>query len=240
MTDENNNTFLVVDDSDIICKSLTNFFSNYNINVVTSHDGLDGIQKIAEYNPRLIFLDLMMPNFDGVKMLQVIKVLENHKTIPVIVISGNTNRSNVLAAIEAGADRVISKPLKKEIIIKNINELLGEDFLKKQKNEKLLPAVPDEDMQKDLLKMFLKNFPAKKEAMQAGLQHYDKESIRSVAHEIRGTGSTIGYPNLSVLGVVIEDQVTNSNVNWDQLKLMCNQVFSFVEEIQESNSLIEE
>jgi DNA-binding response OmpR family regulator len=240
MTDENNNTFLVVDDSDIICKSLTNFFSNYNLNVVTSHDGLDGIQKIAEYNPRLIFLDLMMPNFDGVKMLQVIKVLENHKTIPVIVISGNTNRSNVLAAIEAGADRVISKPLKKEIIIKNINELLGEDFLKKQKNEKLLPAVPEEGIQKELLKMFLKSFPAKKEAMQAGLQHLDKESIRSVAHEIRGAGSTIGYPSLSVLGVVIEDQVTNSNVNWDQLKLMCNQVFSFVEEIQESNSLIED
>jgi DNA-binding response OmpR family regulator len=237
--DQNNNTILVVDDSDIICQSLKKFFSNYHINVITSHDGLDGIQKIAEHNPVLIFLDLMMPNFDGVKMLQVIKVLEKHKTIPVIVISGNTNRTNVLAAIEAGADRVISKPLKKEIIIKNINELLGEDFLPKLKSENLLPSLQQEDVQKQLLIMFLKSFPAKKEALRKGLQTHDKESIKNVAHEIRGTGSTIGYPHLSVLGVVIEDHISGMHVNWSQIQLMCDQIFTLVDEIEVSNSLIE-
>ena len=236
---QDNNTILVVDDSDIICQSLKKFFGNYHVNVITSHDGLDGIQKIAEHNPALIFLDLMMPNFDGVKMLQVIKVLENHKTIPVIVISGNTNRSNVLAAIEAGADRVISKPLKKEIILKNINELLGEDFLPKLKNETLLPALQNEDIQKHLLTMFLQTFPEKKKALKHGLQIHDKESIRNIAHEIRGTGSTIGYSQLSVLGVVIEDQISGAHVNWEQIRVMCDQIFSLVEEIAESNSLIE-
>jgi len=237
--DQNNNTILVVDDSDIICQSLKKFFSNYHINVITSHDGLDGIQKIAEHNPVLIFLDLMMPNFDGVKMLQVIKVLEKHKTIPVIIISGNTNRTNVIAAIEAGADRVISKPLKKEIILKNINELLGEDFLPKLKSEKFLPALQNEDVQKQLLMMFLKSFPEKKEALKRGLLIHDKESIRNIAHEIRGTGSTIGFPQLSVLGVVVEDHISGLHVNWSQIKLMCDQIFNLIEEIEESNSLIE-
>jgi DNA-binding response OmpR family regulator len=47
-------------------------------------------------------------------MLQILKKIDTLKNIPVIIISGNTNRSNVLAVIEAGADRIISKPLKKE------------------------------------------------------------------------------------------------------------------------------
>lgn len=241
MKDEDNKiTILIVDDSDIIRYSLKNFFSDYEIEVITSHDGLDGIQKVVEYKPALIFLDLMMPNFDGVKMLQVIKVLDGHKSVPVIVISGNTNRSNVLAAIEAGAERVISKPLKKEIIIKNINELLGEDFLAKLKKKKMFSASEKDDIRKQLSLMFLKSFPAKRETIINGLRNNDKEAIRIVAHEIRGAGGAIGYPKLSVLCGVIEDQVSGSNINWEQIKLMCDQIFTFVEEIEESNSFIEE
>ncbi len=122
---------LVVDDSDIIRNSLRNFFSEYHLDVITCLNGLEGIQKAIEHKPCLIILDLLMPNFDGIKMLQVIKVIDDLKKIPVIVISGNTNRSNVLASLEAGADRVISKPLQKEVIIKNINEVLVANFLTK-------------------------------------------------------------------------------------------------------------
>ena len=241
MKDECHNiTILVVDDSDIIRHSLKNFFSDYDIEVITSHDGLDGIQKVVEHKPALIFLDLMMPNFDGVKMLQVIKVLDGHRSIPVIIISGNTNRSNVLAAIEAGADRVVSKPLKKEVIVKNISELLGEDFLTKLKKKKLFSSSEKDDIRKQLSAMFLKSFPAKKETILSGLKNNNKEAIRNVAHEIRGAGGAIGYPKLSVLCGVIEDQVSGTSVNWEQIKLMCNQIFTFVEEIEESNSFIEE
>lgn len=233
-------TILVVDDSDIIRYSLKNFFKDYNIEVITCYDGLEGIQKVIEHKPKLIFLDLMMPNFDGVKMLQVIKVMESHKKVPVIVISGNTNRSNVIAAIEAGADRVISKPLKKELLIKNINELLGADFLLKLKNKKVFSLSEKDDIKRQLCAMFIKNFPSQKEAILTGLRNQDKEPIRNAAHEIRGAGGAIGYPKLSVLCSVIEDQASNKDVNWEQMQLMCNQIFTFVEEIEEENSIIEE
>ena len=100
---EDKQTILVVDDSEVIRRSLKNFFSDYNFEVITCSDGFEGIQAAAEYKPAIIFLDLMMPNFDGVKMLQVLKVLDGLKSIPVIIISGNTNRTNVLSVIEAGA-----------------------------------------------------------------------------------------------------------------------------------------
>ena len=233
-------SILVVDDSDIIRHSLKNFFTDYNLDVITSHDGLDGIQKATEHKPSLIFLDLMMPNFDGVKMLQVIKVLDNLKSIPVIVISGNTNRSNVLAAIEAGAERVISKPLQKEIIIKNINELLGNDFLAKSKKAKVFSNSETIDIKKQLCGYFLKSFPDKKKIIIDSLQKENREALRNVVHELRGAGGAIGYPKLTILSGVIEDQITSSNFNWGQIKIMCDQIFSIVNEMEESNTILEE
>lgn len=232
-------TILIVDDSDIIRYSLKNFFSDYDIEVITCNDGLEGIQKVIEKKPKLIFLDLMMPNFDGVKMLQVIKVMDEHKSIPVIIISGNTNRSNVLSAIEAGADRVISKPLKKDVLIKNISELLGENFLKGLKKKKMFSENEENGIKRQLCSMFLRSFPGKKEIILKGLRNMDQNAIRSTAHEIKGAGGAIGYPKLSVLGGVIEEQASVTKVNWQQIKLLCDQLFTFVEEIEEQISFIE-
>ncbi len=129
-----NKLILIVDDSPVIRTSLKEYFSGYDIDIVTCSDGLEGIKKAVETIPDLIFLDILMPNLDGLKMLQVIKVIENVKQVPVIVISGNTNRTNVISAIEAGADSVISKPISKENLFRKINELLGPGFLESAKS----------------------------------------------------------------------------------------------------------
>jgi|YelNatPaOPRAMG01_1025707.scaffolds.fasta_scaffold00063_25 CheY-like chemotaxis protein len=231
---EVNSTILVVDDSDIIRHFLKNFFSDYNFNVVTCQDGLEGIQKAAEHKPVLIFLDLMMPNLDGVKMLQVIKVLEGLKTIPVIVISGNTNRTNVLAAIEAGADRVISKPLQKEIIIKNLNELFGSDFLAKQKRKKMFSQTESDNLKRQLCKKFIDTFSLKKTLIIESLNSKDHLKLKMVVHEIKGAGGMIGFSNLTSISNLIEERLSYSKIDWLQIKQMCDQLFEIIEEINQS------
>ncbi len=134
---EERKKILVVDDSDIIRRSIRELFSEYDLEVATCSDGLEGIKKAIELKPSLILLDLMMPNLDGLKMLQVIKMLDDIKSTPVIVISANTIKSNVIAAIEAGADKVISKPLDHKKLFKEISEILGENFIKESDVESI-------------------------------------------------------------------------------------------------------
>lgn len=239
MANENKIKILVVDDSDIIRYSLKNFFNDYNFEVITCSDGLEGIQKAQEHKPSIIFLDLMMPNLDGVRMLQVIKMINEVKKIPVIVISGNTNRTNVLASIEAGADRVMSKPLQKEIILKNISELLGADFLQRAKKNKTFSKSDTSEIRKKLVGLFLRSYPVKKETIIESLERGDKDSLRFIVHEFKGAGSSIGYPQLTVISSIIEDQLISSNINWAQVKNMCEQIFKIVDEIDELNTEVE-
>lgn len=226
---------LVVDDSDVILNSLKHMFEEYDIEVFTCTDGLEGIQKAAELQPNLIFLDLMMPNLDGLKMLQVKNVLKDIKAIPVIVISANTARRNVLAAIEAGADKVISKPLKKEILIKSVTEVLGEDIFN---------AVPKKAFSNDdqkqisnkLLDFFLQTFPEKKQLIQQALRKKDIEQLRSTVHEIRGAGGTIGHPKITSISGEIEDKEIESATDWVFIEFKCNELFQEVYKLNDSKT----
>ena len=197
---------------------------------------MEGIQKAIEHRPEIIFLDLMMPNVDGVKMLKVLKMIDSLKNIPVIIISGNTNRSNVLTVIESGADRIISKPLKKEVIIKNVVELLGEDrvgFL--QKNSKFSEKETN-DLVVQLRKHFLSSFSQKKRFLLNGLQQHNEDLVKAVAHEIKGAGGMIRYPQLTTIGEDVERMLSGGSVDWDIIQSKCNQIFSIVNEMENSGS----
>jgi len=223
---------LVVDDSDLILSSLKSFFTGYDVEVITSPDGLDGIKKAAENLPDLIFLDLMMPDFDGIKMLQVKNVLRDIKDIPVVVISANTARGNVLAAIEAGANKVVSKPLNREIIIDSVREILGNDVLAGGKQEESA-ETRFADIRSGLLKVFVDNFPEKKRAIGTAIRNQDSDSLKNLVHEIKGAGGTIGYQSVSEISREIEERSLVSPSDWVFVEFKCNQLFKKVQEIEE-------
>ena len=224
---------LVVDDSDVILHALRHFFEDYNFEVITCSDGLEGLKKAVEIRPNVIFLDLMMPNFDGLKMLQVKKVLMEIKDIPVIVISANTDRRNVLAAIEAGADRVISKPLQKDTIIRCVNEVLGEKLFEREQKSNLLTEADQSELQNDLIKIFIQVLPKKKEQLIEGLQKRDFALVKTVAHEIKGSGSTIGQVNLTKIASEIEHREAVTDTDWMFIQMKSEQLLLALKRIEE-------
>ncbi len=225
-------TVLIVDDSEITRRALQSFFTDCKLNVITCNDGLEGVQKALQYKPVIIFLDLLMPNLNGVKMLQVIKVMDELKHIPVVVISGNTNKRNVLAAVEAGAERVISKPLKKEVIIKVVNEILGKDFLVKNKGNTKFSHKESENLTKQLRNFFLNTFPEKERGIIESLRTKNIELLKMISHEIKGTGGAVGYPELTVLGREIYGRLLEPKINWEIIELKFEQIFTIVNKIK--------
>ncbi len=223
---------LIVDDSNEICGFLKRILEKYGFFVYTSPDGLDGIQKAIETKPDLIFLDLMMPTFDGIKMLQVKQVLKEIENIPVIIISANTAKRNVIAALEAGAEKVLSKPLKEEKIIENINEVLGVNFSKAGKSKKMFSANEENELKKEMLNIFLQTFPEKKKIITEAIRNKESGKLKTVIHEFKGAGGTMGYDDLTKLSAEIEEKDFNSPTDWIFAQYKCNQIFQKIHSIK--------
>ncbi len=215
---------LIVDDSETVREILRKFFEDYAFEVVTCNNGLSGIKQAIEQKPDIIFLDIFMPNFNGIEMLKVIKTLEETKSIPVIVITANNDKINVLASVEAGAEKVIAKPLSKNNIVKAIESILGKDYLmnlklqmleeNKDKEIEKEPDIESVEMKRHLIQMFLKTLSFRKSDILSALEARNDMMLKGLMHDLRGVGTSIGYPKLTLIGEYLEGELSKDNPNW--------------------------
>ncbi len=178
---------LIIDDNHSILEYLKTLLSRYNFEIKTSENGYDGLNDVAEFKPEIIFLDLMMPNIDGIQMLQLKNKLNEIKDIPVIVISANAGRNNVMAAIEAGADRVLAKPINIKLLKSSVNEVLGGDYFELEKSESELKLEAVEQKIDNELKEKLDEY---KDLLIDAIKNRDSESIKRIAGLLKSYCST--------------------------------------------------
>lgn len=216
---------LIVDDSDLTRTSLINLFSKYDCSVYTSIDGLDGIKKALELQPDIILLDIIMPNLDGIKSLQVFKIINDVKNIPVIVISGNSTRSNLFACLEAGADQVLIKPIDENKIITSIQSLTGKKLPPKQLSVKDNIEVE----YKELMKIYLKAFPKKEEQLLKAISLKDKDTLSTIFHELKGISASMGFPEITVISKDIELALNSENIDWNFVRNQTDEIISIIE-----------
>jgi CheY-like chemotaxis protein/HPt (histidine-containing phosphotransfer) domain-containing protein len=200
--------------------------------VITACDGLDGIKKAAENRPELIFLDLIMPKVNGLKVLEVKKVLSEIRSIPVIVISANTARSNVVSAMELGADRIISKPIENELVKKYVNELLGGENFQKTQDMEILSDNESKEIKNQLVTFFLNSFPMKQKIILDAIKNKNSDKLKETIHELRGVGGTIGYPELTALSKEVEEKDLDTPTDWIFAELKSNQIFKLINQIK--------
>jgi DNA-binding response OmpR family regulator len=222
---------LIVDDSDLTRMSLTRLFDEYNCKTESCEDGLFGIQKAISHKPDIIILDILMPNLDGIKTLQIKKVIDELKNIPVIILSGNVNKSNMLAAMENGADKVIIKPFNIDDLISAVNELLGFD-LERKINPDVQSINFHDDVVNDLQKIFIESFPSQKKIIVDSVSLRDRNKLRVIFHQIKGVGKTVGLPQVTDICRNLEFNLASDRVDWNFIINQCEKLFSLVPKTQ--------
>lgn len=218
---------LIIDDSDLTRTSLTRLFDEYNCKTESCEDGLFGIQKALSNKPDIIILDILMPNLDGIKTLQIKKVIDELKNIPVIILSGNVNKSNMLAAMENGVDKVIIKPFNIDDLINGVNELLGYELERKISAEIQSIDFRDEVVN-DLQKIFIDSFPSQKKIIVDSVSLRDRNKLRVIFHQIKGVGKTVGLPQVTDICRNLEFNLASDRVDWNFIITQCEKLFSLV------------
>ncbi len=109
---------LVVDDSKTIRRTAETLLSKEGCQVFTAIDGFDALSKIADHQPDLIFVDIMMPRLDGYETCSLIKHNKTFKKTPVIMLSSKDGLFDRARGRIVGSEQYLTKPFTKD-------ELLG-------------------------------------------------------------------------------------------------------------------
>jgi two-component system chemotaxis response regulator CheY len=118
----NRPTILVCDDSLLVRKKMRDCLSECgDFNIVEASNGQSSVELFKQNNPDLVFLDIVMPDKNGIEALQEMMAVK--KDVKVVMLSSSGTKTHLKAAMEAGASDFIQKPWEKsqiEHIVKNI------------------------------------------------------------------------------------------------------------------------
>ena len=116
---------LVVDDSammrKIVIKNLKD--CGFDVNVIEAGDGLEGLEKFKAGGIACVLSDWNMPNMDGLTMLQNIRADPQLAKLPVLMVTAEAKKENIIAAAQAGANGYVVKPFTAATLDEKLNKI---------------------------------------------------------------------------------------------------------------------
>jgi two-component system chemotaxis response regulator CheY len=118
-------TILVVDDSRIMRNIVKNTFSLLKIpcQFLEASNGKEALQMLMNHKTDLILLDWNMPQLSGIDFLKMVRATEEYKKLPIIMITSEAARYNVIEALKLGATDYIIKPVNEKNFIEKISKI---------------------------------------------------------------------------------------------------------------------
>ncbi|MFW0698485.1 chemotaxis response regulator CheY [Pantoea sp. R13S299] len=124
---DKNMRFLVVDDFNTMRRIVRNLLKELGFNnVEEAEDGVDALGKLKAGGFDFVISDWNMPNMDGLQLLQTIRADAAMNTLPVLMVTAEAKKENIIAAAQAGASGYVVKPF----TAATLEEKLGKIFEK--------------------------------------------------------------------------------------------------------------
>ena len=123
---ENKKNILIVDDDELILRSLFQKLTLASFSVIQARNGKKGLDFALKYQPNIIILDVLMPVFDGIKMLKKLRQDSGMKKVPIILLTNLDEKDPILKEIfHLGPIHYCSKQdLQIERVVKKIKDIL--------------------------------------------------------------------------------------------------------------------
>ncbi|EPL6455185.1 chemotaxis response regulator CheY [Providencia vermicola] len=117
-------SFLVVDDFSTMRRIVRNLLKELGFSKIEeAEDGVDALEKIRAGNIDFVVADWNMPNMDGLELLKTIRGDDALKHIPVLMVTAEAKKENIIAAAQAGASGYVVKPFTAAILEEKLNKV---------------------------------------------------------------------------------------------------------------------
>ena len=116
---------LLVEDDEIISKSIKQYLENWDFEVIATRDFKNITNEFTECNAHIVLLDLILPFYDGFYWCKEIRKISN---VPIVFLSSASDNMNIVMAVNMGGDDFISKPFNVSVLLAKIQAILRRTY----------------------------------------------------------------------------------------------------------------
>ncbi|MGM0608652.1 MAG: response regulator [Candidatus Muiribacteriota bacterium] len=191
--------------------------------LIEANNGLKVLKLNKQIKLDLIFMDVHMPEIDGIEATREIRALEKNsdKHIPIVALTAGAFKEDQKRCLDSGMDNFMTKPVKLDKI-KNILEKYIVDKKNNHDNnrfskETLLDGVDSDEDIKDLIAIALEEFPEKMNKLGVFIKEGNIEGIQKLEHNIKGAALNMGWNTIAQIAIEM-GKMTNDDENLSLLK----------------------
>lgn len=121
---------LIADDNLTNVELLEAYLDGVDCEIAVASDGRDTLAKVAEFQPDLILLDIMMPRMSGFEVCRKLKSDPATRDVPIVMVTALNELGDIERAVECGTDDFITKPVNRLELLTRVRSLLRVRHLK--------------------------------------------------------------------------------------------------------------
>ena len=251
-------TVLIVGDDPATLEDLAKYLEVYNCRTLLAQNGSMGIERAADEQPDLVFMDVMMSGIDGFEICRMLKEKDATRDIPVILITECADKEMIVKGFNSGAVDYITKPFLSEEITARIKTHLFSNRTEKQSKEKnweneqnkleeeeermrraLLSILEDEKMAKKKIKASeeaLKDSQRRLQSLSSHLLETQEKNWRRIAlelHDELGQSLTVLKLKLRSIQKILTSDSTQLNIKCDDANKYVDHIIDSVRRLSQ-------
>lgn len=115
---------LIADDNEPNVELLEAYLTGLDVEIGIAVDGQDTLDKVAEFKPHVLLLDVMMPKMSGFEVCEKLKGDPATSGVMILMVTALNELGDIERAVEAGTDDFLSKPVNKVELVKRVENML--------------------------------------------------------------------------------------------------------------------
>jgi CheY-like chemotaxis protein len=200
---------LVVEDNDINRKVALVMLEKLGIRADYAENGVGAIEKLGKQPYDLIFMDLQMPELDGLQASKIIRQSSSLNQPWIVAMTANAMRGDREKCLAAGMNEYLSKPIRMEDIahiLRLHSRAMRKSAAEAGKPQAAAPASRnsfhsgiswDTEIGQELIRLFLEDTPARINAIREAIQTENCSALQKAAHSLKGSALTFGEAQLA-------------------------------------------
>ena len=196
---------LLAEDSPDIQRLMTYILGRMGLSVTAVENGAHAVEAALAHEFQLILMDMQMPVMSGIEAVELLRA--SGCSTPIVALTANAMKEDRLRYKEVGCDDFLSKPVDQDKLRQVLcNYLAQNDAMTENAEEATDENEHDQEFQ-GLVESFLDGLDAYAKRISAGLDENNFDTVRELAHQLKGMGGSFGFPEITRQAAALESAI---------------------------------